>query len=542
MGPVTGEIEDAEFGQVGKQAGLDLQPCAEIYSAVLLNASCPTIDSTIWNGRLRPRQPSIRIRKLKEAKPSSRLSLFTVQNFDLKDFRKQLKAVKRKRPKDETPLKPEDSENKEPSSKKFMKAVRTKSSVMSSSVETSVPQSPSQRRKAGGLVQRSFSLRVGSAKDEDFAKKYRIVPTPVKKRANKLWSDTVSKGHVQTLSPMQLRRQEAIYELSSGEEDVVSDLTMMQEVYYKPMYKLKLMSEYEFTTIFGYIETLLEIHSDIIVKLKAARSSADGMTDSIGQIMLEWFPRLSCYVKYCANQFEAKAMLDEKMKSDNNVKDFLQRCQASPFSRKLDLWSFLDSPRSRLVKYPLMLKSIMKLTPRDHPDRKLLEDAIACIETIIEDVDQKTGEAKCQCVLSRIVFLYDNQMCPELFKSKRLLCSGVLKNKHGTKLHAFLFEKVFLLTRPATRGGRSSYQVFTEPLLAEYLFVEDLPDGDVRLGGSFKTAISRLATSRNVLRISSTDRHNGQSHTLQASSEPDKRQWLNALRSIVSSENYKTFI
>ncbi|XP_048589766.1 neuroepithelial cell-transforming gene 1 protein isoform X3 [Nematostella vectensis] len=446
---------------------------------------------------------------------------------------------------------------KEPSSKKFMKAVRTKSSVMSSSVETSVPQSPSQRRKAGGLVQRSFSLRVGSAKDEDFAKKYRIVPTPVKKRANKLWSDTVSKGHVQTLSPMQLRRQEAIYELSSGEEDVVSDLTMMQEVYYKPMYKLKLMSEYEFTTIFGYIETLLEIHSDIIVKLKAARSSADGMTDSIGQIMLEWFPRLSCYVKYCANQFEAKAMLDEKMKSDNNVKDFLQRCQASPFSRKLDLWSFLDSPRSRLVKYPLMLKSIMKLTPRDHPDRKLLEDAIACIETIIEDVDQKTGEAKCQCVLSRIVFLYDNQMCPELFKSKRLLCSGVLKNKHGTKLHAFLFEKVFLLTRPATRGGRSSYQVFTEPLLAEYLFVEDLPDGDVRLGGSFKTAISRLATcknakgvislikrprSRNVLRISSTDRHNGQSHTLQASSEPDKRQWLNALRSIVSSENYKTFI
>ncbi|EDO29479.1 predicted protein, partial [Nematostella vectensis] len=101
-------------------------------------------------------------------------------------------------------------------------------------------------------------------------------------------------------------------------------------------------------------------------------------------------------------------------------------------------------------------------TPRDHPDRKLLEDAIACIETIIEDVDQKTGEAKCQCVLSRIVFLYDNQMCPELFKSKRLLCSGVLKNKHGTKLHAFLFEKVFLLTRPATRGGRSSYQVFTE--------------------------------------------------------------------------------
>ena len=29
----------------------------------------------------------------------------------------------------------------------------------------------------------------------------------------------------------------------------------------------------------------------------------------------------------------------------------------------------------------------------------------------------------------------------------------------------------------------------------EDLLVEDLPDGDVRMGGSFKTAISRLATS-----------------------------------------------
>ncbi|KAK3699925.1 hypothetical protein QZH41_016590, partial [Actinostola sp. cb2023] len=452
----------------------------------------------------------------------------------------------------------------------FKKACQISNAVMSEALR-GVESPPTTKKKFGGsLVQRSFSLRVGGSKDdkdESFAKKYRILPTPIKIRPSKLWRDTVSKGHVQKMSPMQLKRQEvfsrpgkiskrtatnlyfnailsdiqAMYELSSGEEGVVSDLKMMIEVYYKPMRKLKLMSEYEFQLIFGCVDTLLRLHEELIPKLKDAIKT-DGTTDCIGEIMLNWFPHLKCYTRYCANQFEAKAMLDEKMKNDVNVQDFLQRCQDSPFSRRLDLWSFLDSPRSRLVKYPLMIKSIMKLTPRDHQDRKLLEDAKRCIEEIIEEVDKKTGEAKCQFVLSRIVFLYDNH-CTELYQSKIMLCSGTLKNKHGTKLQAFLFEKALLLTRPATRGGRSSYQVFTEPILAEYLHVEDLPDGDVRLGGSFKTALSRLATSKNVFRVSCRDRHNGQSHTLQAPSDHDKRQWLSALQSIITdAQNYKTYV
>lgn len=34
---------------------------------------------------------------------------------------------------------------------------------------------------------------------------------------------------------------------------------------------------------------------------------------------------------------------------------------------------------------------------------------------------------------------------------------------------------------------------FPQPIPVDSLLVEDLPDGDVRMGGSFKTAISRLA-------------------------------------------------
>jgi hypothetical protein len=38
---------------------------------------------------------------------------------------------------------------------------------------------------------------------------------------------------------------------------------------------------------------------------------------------------------------QAKEFLDKKRDSDKIFSDFLQRCLESPFSRKLDLWSYL---------------------------------------------------------------------------------------------------------------------------------------------------------------------------------------------------------
>jgi len=45
-------------------------------------------------------------------------------------------------------------------------------------------------------------------------------------------------------------------------------------------------------------------------------------------------------VSYCSNQVYVKSLLDMK-KLDPAIDDFLDRCQESPFSRRLDLWSFL---------------------------------------------------------------------------------------------------------------------------------------------------------------------------------------------------------
>lgn len=93
-------------------------------------------------------------------------------------------------------------------------------------------------------------------------------------------------------------------------------------------------------------------------------------------------PCLSSYDSYCSNQVAAKALLDHK-KQDHRVQDFLQRCLESPFSRKLDLWNFLDIPRSRLVKYPLLLREILRHTPNDNPDQQHLEEAVSMLVSFL---------------------------------------------------------------------------------------------------------------------------------------------------------------
>ena len=45
-----------------------------------------------------------------------------------------------------------------------------------------------------------------------------------------------------------------------------------------------------------------------------------------------------------------------------------------------------------------------------------------------------------------------------------------------------------VLTRPVTRNERHSYQVYRQPIPVQELVLEDLQDGDVRMGGSFRGA------------------------------------------------------
>ncbi|XP_041110639.1 neuroepithelial cell-transforming gene 1 protein-like isoform X2 [Polyodon spathula] len=358
-------------------------------------------------------------------------------------------------------------------------------------------------------------------------------PTPLKRRNSTLWSETLDVSMKGNFSAKEIKRQEAIFELSRGEKDLIDDLKLARKAYHDPMLKLSIMSEEELTHIFGDLDSYIPLHEDLLAQLTKATGS-DGTVGQIGHVFVNWLPGLNAYKEYCSKQLAAKTLLDQK-KQDRRVQDFLQRCLESPFSRKLDLWSFLDIPRSRLVKYPLLLKEILKHTPSDHPDVQSLEGAISIIHEVLSGIDLKKGESDCQYFIDKLEYLDDRQKDPRIETSKTLLCHGELRNKSGTKLYVFLFQDIMIFTRPVTRNERQCYQVYRQPIPVQDLVLEDLQDGDVRMGGSFRGAFSNSDKAKHIFRVRFQDATQGQSHTLQGNDIFHKQQWLNCIRTAVAA-------
>ncbi|KAI0242695.1 Neuroepithelial cell-transforming gene 1 protein [Lamellibrachia satsuma] len=390
-------------------------------------------------------------------------------------------------------------------------------------------------KKVGHALQRSLSLKNLASTPVSNNSKHAVTPyrppppTPPKRRLSILWCDTVrGNGVPEGMDNCQLRRQESIFELYKSEEDLIEDLHMVKTTYHDSLKKLGLLSDKELDQIFGHIDSLMPLHEDLVLALRDQRMP-DGTTQNVGEVLLAWVPRLESYVSYCSNQVFAKDLLDMK-KHDPAVEDFLQRCQNSPFSRRLDLWSFLDVPRSRLVKYPLLLRSIAKSTPAGNEDVSLLEEASQVVEDIICAVDVCTGRAKCKLMRDKFDYLDDKQKHPLIEESQAVLCEGILKNNRGTKLHGFIFEKIMVLTRPATRGNQLRYQVYRQPMPLAEMVLLNLEDGQKM--GSFKSTFTQTA-GKNMFKVSFSDPSRGQSHTLQANDEHDKRQWLQCLRNVL---------
>jgi len=286
--------------------------------------------------------------------------------------------------------------------------------------------------------------------------------------------------------------------------------------------------------IFGNIQVLLPLHEDLVKRLEEVRTE-NGSIEEIGQILTDWIPTLRPYIPYCANQFQMKTMLLHKTKENKHFSDFLQRCLESPFSRKLDLWSFLDSPRSKLVKYPLLISNMHKYTPKEHPDNGTLYQAIQELEVIIKEADKATGESKSSFYKDRMYFLEEGEHKEAIDQAQVLICHGSLKNKNGVKVEVFLFDTVFLMTRQATRNGVDSYQVLSQHVLTSDMEYADVSDGELRLGGSFRSSLSKGPTAKFAFRVSSkTSMTRGKSIVMQANDQHDKKQWLNALNTVAS--------
>jgi len=386
----------------------------------------------------------------------------------------------------------------------------------------SIPSSPAILRTRGSIV--SLSRLSGSANLTPYRPP---ALTPTKHRIIHLWSETWGKQTAQSLSNQEIKRQEAIYELWHGECDLIEDISMLRRNYHDSLVRLCLITNEEAEQIFGGIQSLVPIHRALKEELTKAKGS-NGSVDSVATILLKWVPKLEAYVVHCANQIRTKSVLDDKRSTDSRVEDFLTRCLESPFSRRLDVWSYLDVPRSRLVKYPLLIKQILKYTPESHSDYKILEEVMRTLCGILERVDRSTGFGRCKHVISQMDL--PEEVGLVLSQASTLICDGPLKTTQGLKLQCFLFDSGLVLTRSLSNNRLSLYK---NPLEVGLLKVTDLGTKVGRSNSFLPGSSANSIGTKHVFKVETdTD-----SVTLVTFNEHNKKQWMLSLLRVIEEHN-----
>jgi hypothetical protein len=131
--------------------------------------------------------------------------------------------------------------------------------------------------------------------------------------------------------------------------------------------------------------------SSTLSKALLARQSKNKVVDQIGDIMLAHVAQFEPFVRYGAHQIIGKYAFETEKSTNPSFAEFVAKTERLPQSRKLELNGYLTKPTTRLGRYNLLLREILKHTPKEHPDQETIPRVMQIIAKFLADVNRETG-------------------------------------------------------------------------------------------------------------------------------------------------------
>ncbi|KAF9574945.1 hypothetical protein EC968_004946 [Mortierella alpina] len=100
----------------------------------------------------------------------------------------------------------------------------------------------------------------------------------------------------------------------------------------------------------------------------------------IGDIFIEIAPFLKMYSNYVKTYTSALTHINECMNRNDRFAEFIKSTAKRPECKNLDFQSYLMLPVQRIPRYRMLLESLLRHTPEDHPDHRKLQSAFKSME------------------------------------------------------------------------------------------------------------------------------------------------------------------
>ncbi|KAF6321231.1 intersectin 2 [Rhinolophus ferrumequinum] len=271
-----------------------------------------------------------------------------------------------------------------------------------------------------------------------------------------------------TMQPMERKRQGYIHELIQTEERYVADLQLVVEVFQKRMAESGFLTEGEMTLIFVNWKELIMSNTKLLKALRVRKKTGGEKmpVQTIGDILAAELSHMQAYIRFCSCQLNGAALLQQKTDEDADFKDFLKKLASDPRCKGMPLSSFLLKPMQRITRYPLLIRSILENTPENHVDHSSLRLSLERAEELCSQVNEGVREkensdrlewiqahVQCEGLAEQLIF----NSLTNCLGPRKLLHSGKLyKTKSNKELHGFLFNDFLLLTHMVKQFAVSS--------------------------------------------------------------------------------------
>ncbi|KAJ3035762.1 hypothetical protein HDV00_003433 [Rhizophlyctis rosea] len=188
------------------------------------------------------------------------------------------------------------------------------------------------------------------------------------------------------------KRENIMLEMVETERQFLNDMEVLMEVYAVPATTTGALSPQDIKILFGNLDGIIETSRKLLELLEAS-AGAGNANSWVGEAFNQMMQDIEVsYCEYCKHN-EAAIMRLAELSSPEcppATQAFLKECQAQLRGKTgaWDLGSLVIKPVQRVLKYPLLIKSLLEVTPPTHSDFDQLTRSFEKIEAVAEKINE----------------------------------------------------------------------------------------------------------------------------------------------------------
>ena len=232
------------------------------------------------------------------------------------------------------------------------------------------------------------------------------------------------------------QRKEAINELYMTEVNFNENMKLLYKHFFKPFEELKnkkTIREESFNRIFMTIEDVIKCSDSFIEKLQPTVSNFK-YNVHVGELMEDLLTHVWPYIRFTMDYSISQHELRTLKANNPMVAKLLKEKDNEPELKNETIQGMLIQPVQRMMRYPILLKQILKYTSKSHTDYRTLFEANADYTFFIHEVNNR---AKLRDKLFDLSVTLNDESLIEPWRYLVKEIKGDINKKHNKVMYIF---------------------------------------------------------------------------------------------------------